>query len=37
MLDRDIFGVPPTEIGNTKVLTTVFEGKVVYANDKPYD
>ena len=30
VLDRNLFEVPATEVGETKVLKTVFEGKVVY-------
>ena len=30
VLDRNIFEIKPIEIVNTRVLTTVFAGKVVY-------
>jgi hypothetical protein len=30
VLDRNLFEVDPSEIGDTTVLTTVFEGEVVY-------
>lgn len=30
MLDRDIFTIPPTEIGQTRVRLTVMNGQVVY-------
>jgi predicted amidohydrolase YtcJ len=33
VLDRDLFAIKPADIGATKVLTTVFEGRVVYAAD----
>lgn len=32
VLDRNLFAIPPTEIGGTKVLLTLLEGKVVYQN-----
>jgi predicted amidohydrolase YtcJ len=31
VLDRDVFSVPRAQIGPTKVVTTVFEGRVVYS------
>ena len=33
VLDRDLFEIDPLEIAGTKVLTTVFAGKVVYQAD----
>jgi predicted amidohydrolase YtcJ len=30
VLDRDIFAVPPEEIAGTEVVTTVFDGEVVF-------
>jgi len=33
VLDRDIFTVPPEEIGGTKVRMTVFEGRIIYGKD----
>jgi hypothetical protein len=30
VLDRNLFEVPVTEIAETRVLKTIFEGKVVY-------
>ena len=30
ILDQNVFDVPPTRIGKTKVLTTYFEGRVVH-------
>jgi hypothetical protein len=33
VLDRDLFAVKPADVGATKVLTTVFEGRVVYSAD----
>jgi len=30
VLDRNLFEIPPSEVADTKVLKTVFEGKVVY-------
>ncbi|MBP7705968.1 MAG: amidohydrolase [Candidatus Aminicenantes bacterium] len=34
VLDRDIFTVPPEEIGNARVRLTVFDGRVVYGKDR---
>jgi len=33
VLDRDIFTIPPEEIGGAKVRMTVFEGRVIYGKD----
>lgn len=33
ILDRDIFTIKPDDIGETRVLETIFEGRVVYAAD----
>ena len=33
VLDRDIFTIPPEEIGGTKVRMTVFEGRIIYGKD----
>lgn len=33
VLDRNLFEVPPTEIGDTRVLMTVFEGERVFLDD----
>ncbi len=33
VLDRNLFEVPPTEIGDTRVLLTVFEGETVFVHD----
>ena len=30
LLDRDLFEIPPTEISEVKVLSTIFAGNVVY-------
>jgi hypothetical protein len=30
ILDRDIFSIPPAEIGKARVRMTLFDGKVVY-------
>jgi predicted amidohydrolase YtcJ len=30
VLDRDIFSIPPQEIPDIRVVTTVFDGKIVY-------
>jgi len=30
VLDRNLFDIPATEISDTKVLVTLFEGKAVY-------
>ena len=34
ILDRDLFQVSPEEIRDTKVMTTVFDGKIIYQKDK---
>ncbi len=34
VLDRDIFTVPPEEIGGARVRLTVFDGRVVYGKDR---
>jgi predicted amidohydrolase YtcJ len=31
VLDRDLFAVPPDQIGNVRVRYTIVGGKVVYA------
>lgn len=33
VLDRNLFEIPTAEIGDTKVLSTIFEGRVVYQAD----
>ena len=33
ILDRDIFVIPPEEIGGVRVRMTVFDGKIVYGKD----
>lgn len=33
VLDRNLFEVPVSDIGETRVLKTIFEGRVVYAAD----
>jgi predicted amidohydrolase YtcJ len=33
ILDRDLFQVSPEEIRDTKVMTTVFDGKIIYQRD----
>jgi hypothetical protein len=30
VLDRNLFDIPPQQIGDTQVLRTVFRGKTVY-------
>ncbi len=35
MLDRNLFEIPATGVSETRVLKTVFEGKVVYAAGQP--
>jgi predicted amidohydrolase YtcJ len=30
VLDRNLFDIPPTEISDTRVLVTLFEGKAVH-------
>jgi predicted amidohydrolase YtcJ len=38
VLDQNLFEIPPTEIGSTRVLLTVLDGKVVFdASDDPAD
>ncbi|HKR87116.1 MAG TPA: amidohydrolase [Phenylobacterium sp.] len=32
VLDRNLFGIPVADVGQTRVLMTVFEGKVVYSD-----
>jgi len=34
VLDRDIFSVPPEEIGGARVRMTVFDGRIVYGKDR---
>jgi hypothetical protein len=34
VLDRDIFTVPPADIAGTKVVMTVFDGKILYRKDR---
>lgn len=34
VLDRDIFAVPPEEIGGARVRLTVFDGRVIYGKDR---
>ena len=34
VLSADIFNINPIEIEKTKVVTTVFDGKVIYQRDK---
>lgn len=34
VLDRNLFDIPIQEIGETRVLSTIFEGKVVYEADQ---
>jgi hypothetical protein len=34
VLDRDIFAIPPEEIGGAKVRLTVMDGKIVYGKDR---
>ncbi len=33
VVDRDIFNIPPTEIGRTEVLLTLLDGREVYRSD----
>jgi predicted amidohydrolase YtcJ len=33
VLDRDIFTVPPEEIGQARVRMTIFDGRIVYGKD----
>jgi len=33
VLNQNLFEIPATEIHKTKVVKTIFEGKVVYANE----
>jgi len=37
ILDRNLFEILITNIGETKVLKTIFEGKVVYQNGCPFE
>jgi hypothetical protein len=32
VLDRDLFGIPASEINQAKVRTTIFDGRIVYRN-----
>ena len=32
VLDRNLFEIPPSEMSDTKVLVTVFEGKAVHGD-----
>jgi hypothetical protein len=34
VLDRNLFEIPATEISDTKVLVTLFEGKAVHGDLK---
>jgi predicted amidohydrolase YtcJ len=34
VLDRNIFAIPPEEIGQAKVRMTVFDGKIVFGKDR---
>ena len=34
VLDRDLFKVPVTDVGDTQVLETWFEGRLVYQRDR---
>jgi predicted amidohydrolase YtcJ len=34
VLDRDIFTVPPEEIGGAKIRLTVFDGRIVHGKDR---
>jgi predicted amidohydrolase YtcJ len=33
VLDRDIFAIPPEEIGGAKVRMTVFDGRIIYGKE----
>ena len=33
VLDRNLFAIPPTEIGGTQVELTLLEGEVVYQKE----
>jgi predicted amidohydrolase YtcJ len=33
VLSQDIFDIPPPEIVNTRVVATIFDGKIVYGDD----
>lgn len=35
VLDRNLFDIPGAQIADTKVLTTVFEGRIVYQRQEP--
>jgi predicted amidohydrolase YtcJ len=37
VLDRDLFGLDPSEIKNTKVLLTLLEGRAVYVAEGEAD
>ena len=37
VLDRNLFEIPPNEIGETQVLMTVFEGEPVFVHDEAPD
>ena len=34
VLDRDIFNVPPEEIGQARVRLTIFDGRIIYGKDR---
>jgi predicted amidohydrolase YtcJ len=34
VLDRDIFAVRPEQIGDARVRMTVFDGRIVYGQDR---
>jgi len=34
VLSQDVFHIPPEEIVNTRVVATIFDGKIVYGGDK---
>ena len=34
ILSQDVFDVPPQEILNTRVVATIFDGKIVYGEDQ---
>ena len=33
VLEKNLFDIPETDIADTKVMMTVFEGKTVYRDD----
>ena len=35
--DRDIFEISPEEIGESQVLMTILDGKIVYCGDDAYE